>query len=154
MVTRKYIICFKVSFGSIYTQKTLESAQKNTQMTHCRHWPPNLPTVHCTGWIEDRTQGRGICSIVPLKFCRDCLYPLSKACSLFVSNPPRTIWCLLQFSLCVFRDWSVFVLTQGKPLQSSYNGSDTELTQSRRWKIGNQWENALSFLNSLVFVGH
>ena len=154
MVTRKYIHMLQGVFWFNLHPENSWKCPKNTQMTHCRYWPPYLPTVHCTGWIEDGTQGRGICSDVPLKFCRDCLYPLSKACSLFDSNPPRTIWCLLQFSLCVFRDWLVFVLTQGKPLQSSYNGSDTELTQSRRWKIGNQWENALSFLNSSVFVWH
>ena len=51
-VTRGYI-CFQVSFGLIYTQKTLKHAQETPKMTHCkcRNSPPYLPTVH---WEADQ----------------------------------------------------------------------------------------------------
>ena len=50
-VTGGYI-CFQVSFGPIYTQKTHKKAQEMPKMTHCK-WrpsPPYLPTVHWEWW--------------------------------------------------------------------------------------------------------
>ena len=69
-------------------------------------------------------------------------------CSLFVSNLLELFDVCCSFFVCFSR--LVGVCVDSGKVCSSYYGFDTELTQSRRWKIGNQWENAFSFLNFSV----